>query len=383
MNQEPDFNLSPNNLEVLLSNLKKSGEKIIDLTSSNPTVLGFDYSGLKIPMLFSTEKNLIYSPDPKGSAAARDAIGKYYKARNNYFKFKSISDLILASGTSECYSYILKAFGSAGEEVLLPAPGYPLLEHLVSFEKLNPVHYNLKYDNDKWAIDPEELEKSVSAKTKFIIIVSPNNPTGHTLGKDEFIYIDKLCSKNGINIIIDEVFFDYINENNYEPFLPEYPENYSIFILNGISKITATPQLKLSWLYVISKESVTEKLEFIADAYLSVNTPVQNALPYLLENKNVIQPQIISRIKNNLEFLKNSGLDYYKVNAGWYACLKTAGNITDDAFCYNLLEKYSVLAHPGFFYEFNSENVIVISLIVRESDFIEGIEKIKLLLMSR
>lgn len=383
MNPEPDFNLSPNNLEVLLSHIKKSGEKIIDLTSSNPTVLGFDYGRLKIPQTLSSEKNLIYSPDPKGSAAARGAIGNYYRARNNYFKFKSIQDLILASGTSECYSYILKAFGNAGDEVLLPAPGYPLLEHLVNFEKLYPVHYNLKYDNNKWAIEPEELEKSVSAKTKFIIIVSPNNPTGHTLSKEEFIYIDKLCSKNGINIIIDEVFFDYINGNNYVPFLPEYPENYSIFILNGISKITATPQLKLSWLYVISKEPLTEKLEFIADAYLSVNTPVQNALPSLLENKNVIQPQIISRIKNNLVFLKKSGLRYYNVNAGWYACLKIGGNITDDVFCYNLLEKARVLAHPGFFYEFNCENVIVISLIVRESDFIEGIEKIKLLLMNR
>lgn len=381
MNSDSGTDNTQNALSLILSEIKSQGGEIIDMTASNPTILDFDYSEFFLPELLSSEDNLIYSPEAKGSMKARLAIENYYNSRKNYFKFRSPSDLILAAGTSECYSYIMKALSDVNDEVLLPAPGYPLSEHLVLFERLSPVYYRLKYDGNDFKIDFDSLEKNITTKTKFIFIISPNNPTGYTLRQSEFIRLNKICEKNGINIIIDEVFFDYIIENNYEPFLPENPVNYSIFILNGLSKITATPQLKLSWMYIIpqkgNEESIIRKIEFIADAYLSVSTPVQNAAQSLLNKRSYLQSQLISRIKNNLALLENEGFDFYKVKAGWYACIKLKQNIQDEIFCSGLLENAHVLAHPGYFYEFTDEEVIVISLIQKEEVFREGIGKIR------
>ncbi len=381
MNSDIDFDAPLNDLEKTLSELKAENLKIIDLTISNPTMLGLDYTGLNIPRLLSSKENLFYHPDPKGNIKSRIAIKSYYLNRKNYFLFENESNLFLASGTSECYSLIFKLSSEPGNEVLLPAPGYPLLEHLVKFDRLNPKYYRLDYTKNNWKINFDSVRDAITKKTKFIVIVSPNNPTGHILDKNEFYILDKICNEFGIDIIIDEVFYDYIYNNTSNIFISEPPKNYSIYILNGISKITATPQLKLSWIYMLpqkgSENHLTNKMEFITDAYLSVNTPVQNALPHLLEERQYIQSQIFKRIKNNIIYLKNSGFNIYNSNAGWYACIKLDKNISDDDFCERFLKEEKVLVHPGYFYDFWNDTVIVLSLIIDENIFKNGIDKLK------
>ena len=192
MNSDIDFDAPLNDLEKTLSELKAANLKIIDLTISNPTILGLDYTGLNIPGLLSSKENLLYHPDPKGNIKSRIAIKSYYLNRKNYFLFENESNLFLASGTSECYSLIFKLSGEPGNEVLLPAPGYPLLEHLVKFDRLNPMYYRLNYTKNNWKINFDSVRDAITKKTKFIVIVSPNNPTGHILDKNEFYILDKI-----------------------------------------------------------------------------------------------------------------------------------------------------------------------------------------------
>ncbi|MCX7834322.1 MAG: pyridoxal phosphate-dependent aminotransferase [Ignavibacteria bacterium] len=364
--------------------------KIIDFTISNPTICNFDYSIYKLDKIFSNPNNYEYKPSPKGTEELRIAIEEYYKERfissNEKLKFDK-DNLFFTSGTSESYSYLFKIFCNPNDNVLIPKPGYPLIYYIAEINNIKTKYYNIKYKKGIWQIDFKTLEKVISKDTKCIIAINPNNPTGNYIKSDEFQRLIKICEEKKLPLIIDEVFYDY--RKRFHPnsiYLEQFKEyNIPIFILNGLSKIAALPQVKLGWIYFTAsnnqKEKIRKILEFICDIYLSVNTPITNGAPEILKSYKTIQSKIKERIESNLRYLNrvvksSKKLKFLNYEGGWYAIIKVKDKIDDDYFTLKALREKYVFLYPGYFYEFDKDGYLVISLIIPEMDFREGIERI-------
>ncbi len=368
---------------------RKKKQRIIDLTLSNPTLCGFDYSIFNLEKIFSHNKNYTYKPSSSGTEDLRTSIKNYYIQRFSDLSFKylfSENNLFFTSGTSESYSHIFKVLCNPGESVLIPKPGYPLIYYIARINNFKVVYYNLNYKNEKWEIDFNSLLSSVSKKTKCIVAINPNNPTGNYIKKDEFLNLISICQEKNLPLIIDEVFFDYRIKSENSITL-DYFKTYNIpvFILNGLSKIAALPQMKLGWIYFTADNVIEEKirmnLDFICDTYLSVNTPIINATSKILKYYKSIQEKIKNRIKSNLDYLqtviensKNAHLLSYE--GGWYAVVKFKTNFDDDTLSQRILKEKYIFIYPGYFYDFKNKGYLILSLIIQEKDFKEGIEKI-------
>lgn len=368
---------------------RKKKQRIIDLTLSNPTLCGFDYSIFNLEKIFSHNKNYTYKPSSSGTEDLRTSIKNYYIQRFSDLSFKylfSENNLFFTSGTSESYSHIFKVLCNPGESVLIPKPGYPLIYYIARINNFKVVYYNLNYKNEKWEIDFNSLLSSVSKKTKCIVAINPNNPTGNYIKKDEFLNLISICQEKNLPLIIDEVFFDYRIKSENSITL-DYFKTYNIpvFILNGLSKIAALPQMKLSWIYFTADNVIEEKirmnLDFICDTYLSVNTPIINATSKILKYYKSIQEKIKNRIKSNLDYLqtviensKNAHLLSYE--GGWYAVVKFKTYFDDDTLSQRILKEKYIFIYPGYFYDFKNKGYLILSLIIQEKDFKEGIEKI-------
>lgn len=363
---------------------------LIDLTLSNPTLCNFDYSIYNLGKIFSNSNNYKYNPSPSGSEDLRQAIYSYYENRlhkiQEHFNFEK-NNLFFTSGTSESYSHLFKIFCNPGDNIIIPKPGYPLIYYLAEINNLKTKYYKFIYKENHWSINFKSLEKSINKKTKCIIAINPNNPTGNYIKKEEFDRLLLICEENNLPLIIDEVFFDYQYEKAKDIISFHEFKNYNIpiFILNGLSKTAGLPQMKLGWIYFTANENNTYKirnaLEFICDTYLSVNTPIINATPEILEKSPFIQNQIKERIKTNFKFLEDSAKSEKKIKllgyeGGWYCVIKIKGKIDDDNFALKLLEEKYVFIHPGYFYDFEKDGYIVISLILPEQVFKTGIERI-------
>ncbi|TGL62780.1 pyridoxal phosphate-dependent aminotransferase [Leptospira sarikeiensis] len=380
-----EFVPGENDLYTLLESVKKSGEDWIDLTASNPTKVGLIYPREAILHSLEKPESMVYDPDPKGTNLARTSIANYYQEKGYNI---SVEDLFLTSSSSEAYSFLLKLLCNPGEEVLIPSPGYPLFEFLSILDGVEFNFYKLDNKSD-WKIDFIDLEAKITSKTKIIFLVSPNNPTGSIISKEEFEKLNSIAKQNGIAIVLDEVFSDYIHDLNSEkidPFVCDSP----LFVVNGISKILALPQMKLSWIHVGGsrdwKKECKERLEIIADTYLSVGTPIQLALSELFQWRKMIQSQVLRRIQRNLQLLENFSSKHSKIRfispkGGWYSVLQSETFMQDENFAFRLLEKEKVLVHPGsmFGFEENSGN-IVLSLIVETELLESSLEKISSLL---
>lgn len=371
---------SENNISKKLINLKEKGIELINLIESNPTACDFIYNKELIINSFRSEKNLKYEPVPGGSYFVKEKISELNK-RNI-----SINDITLTSGTSESYSYLFKLLSNPGDNILIPKPSYPLLDILCELESLEIRYYNLVFNGNKWEIDFDSISAQTNEKTKSIIIINPNNPTGNFFSKDESDSLIEYCNKNNIALIIDEVFNDFsLSEKRFSFLEAEIFENSSLFILNGISKMLALPQMKLGWIINLSgnkaKSSYNNILEMIADSYFTVNTPVQNAFPDLLQTGKDIRSQILKRIISNYSFLSNH-FNNDKLNmalpveGGWYAIIKSSSQSDDEERVLSFLENYGVNLHPGYFYNFDDDGYFVLSLIVKESVLQSGIKRI-------
>ena len=377
------WSMTTNSLSHVLEAQQAAGVKIIDLTQSNPTQASFQYSDTQILKAFSQPQSLLYEPASQGLLVAREAIGRYYQSRGLQTEPQNIC---LTASTSEGYAWLFKLLANPGDEVLIPQPGYPLFDFLTALESVKMIPYRLKYDaSTGWQIDLERLAASVSTKTIAIVVVNPNNPTGSYLKESELKFFTQLCQEHGLALISDEVFSDY--ENNAPatavPSLVMHQEILT-FVLSGLSKISALPQMKLGWIHMNGPQSLCEeakeRLDFIADAYLSVGTPVQHAAASLLDFRHDIQSQIQARIKSNEEFLrriaKNLRCEILRREAGWYAVIQLPEEVNEEQWVMDLLNEESVFVHPGYFYDFSQGNHIVISLLTQCDTFRNGVTKI-------
>jgi len=355
---------------------------VLDLTESNPTRAGLAYPSAEILGAFADARSLVYEPRPAGLQAAREAVAGHYAARGQAVE---PSRILLTSSSSESYAWLFKLLADPGDEVLVPRPSYPLFEFLAQMESVQVKHYPLIY-HDGWSIDAEALAAAISGRTRAIVLVNPNNPTGSFVKRCELDVLVPLCAERGIAIISDEVFTDYAFGPDPEriPSLAHVGEALT-FCLSGLSKIAGLPQMKLGWIVIsgpaAQRNEATEKLELIADTYLSVGTPVQHALPKLLAAGENVRRQIADRVHENLQHLHaavgdHSPAQILGVEGGWYATLRVPRTQTEEEWCLDLLEHHDVLVQPGFFYDFESEAYLVLSLLTEVQTFRDGIERI-------
>ena len=351
--------MRPNALTELLRAKRERGERILDLTQSNPTHAGIAYPEGFLQSL-AGEAAVRYEPEPFGLPAARETIARDCGA--------PVDRVMMTASTSEAYAWLFKLLCNPGDNVLVPRPSYPLFDYLAALESVEVRHYGLFYDHG-WFIDFHTMERAIDERTRAIVLVNPNNPTGHFLRRHE---LAGLCGF-GLPVISDEVFRDYALHAAADSVrtLQGVTETLT-FTLNGLSKTVGLPQMKLAWMIANGPDELVrralERLEIIADTYLSAGTPVQCALPELLKLRGTVQGQIIERLRRNLTLLRASGLRVLDVEAGWYAVVAQ-----EEGAELRLLSEHSVLVQPGYFYDFESAGWVVVSLLTPEEIFQEGI----------
>ncbi len=372
----PD-SLEPNEFTKILEEKRASGAIIVDLTQSNPTKAGFS-SRLASQVPLGGQQSGDYLPSAQGAKVTREAIKEYYQG-NDHGVIDS-DDLFLTASTSEAYSFLLKLLTDPGDEILIPAPSYPLFDFLATLENVRPTRYLLQRDNSgRWRTDFTSLVQGISRLTRAIVVVNPNNPTGSYLTADELAKLTDLCRGHGLALIVDEVFLDYRNPADAaKPRSAIANTGALTFTLSGFSKILALPQVKLSWIHVNGPEPLKtgakQRLEFIADTYLSVNTMIQQAAPRLFSSQKQVQEEILARIAANERRLRTMPkLAPAHREGGWYAILTLPPEITDEQCCLEVLTAHGLIVHPGFFYDFIENNCIVVSLITPAEEFRRGL----------
>ncbi|MCE9501015.1 MAG: pyridoxal phosphate-dependent aminotransferase [Leptospira sp.] len=392
LSDKASYSEEENELTLLQKKLRVEGRKILDLTVTNPTALGFEYDGRLLGNAISSSGINQYNPDPRGMLQAREAIAGYYRGRNI---FVDPGDLYLTSGTSEALSILLKLLCDPGDEILIPSPGYPLFEMIAALENIGSTRYHLTMSDggnqsSRWEIDFQDLENRITHKTKAIILIQPNNPTGSVLSGREAVEIVKFSERNGIPLIVDEVFSEYLDPGEKYSFISsgEIP----VFTLNGISKMLLLPQMKLAWIHAGSsgemKKILKHSLDIICDTYLTVNTPVQLGLHNLFEIGKSRQEEMKKRLKRNMFFAHNifdssSEVRLIPREGGWSLVLEIGSESDDENFCVDLLLNHNVLVHPGYMFDFTGKCFIILSVIVPEEEFAAGIRLIQNCLHSR
>lgn len=372
------WNTAENRLTRALARRRAAGLPVLDLTQSNPTRAGFAYSD-RICAALADARALVYDPDPAGSPAARRAVATWHARRGLAV---DASDIVLASGTSDAYAWLFKLLCDPGDEILAPRPSYPLFEFLAGLESVRIVPYGLVYDG-RWWVDWGSLEHAAGPRARAVVVVQPNNPTGSFLNRDEIARLAAFCAERGLAIISDEVFAAYpLGENEPPSFCAQGVA--PCFVLGGLSKAAGLPQMKLSWIVAGGPEgfrrAAIERLELIADTYLPVGTPVQCALPVLLEEGERVRDQILRRVRENYSWLTRrfgtgSSISVLAAQAGWYAVLRVPRLRSEEDWCLELLER-GVLVQPGYFYDFSEEAYLVVSLLTPPAELAEGVERL-------
>jgi alanine-synthesizing transaminase len=377
--------LTRNRFTVALDELRAAGTPLLDLTASNPTHCGFHYDSTAILSAFQTPAALTYDPQPKGTLAARQEVTRYYL--DDHHTTLDPESLFLTTSTSEAYSYAFRLLCNPGDELLLPKPSYPLFEFLAGLQDVHLKPYSLAYAHG-WFIDFQSLEHAITPRTRAILLVHPNNPTGSYVQPEELTRLNALCKKHNLALIVDEVFLDFSFDSAPRNTFAANSEVLT-FTLSGLSKIAALPQMKIAWLAVTGPSAQVRPalgcLEIIADTYLSLSAPAQAAFPTLLAQRHSLRPQLLARIKENLSHLQSQlrshpTCELLHAEAGWYAVLHYSANSathsSDDDLAIHLLRHHHVLLHPGHFYDFPSTNHLVLSLIAPASHFREAVQKL-------
>ncbi len=355
---------------------RAAGRELIDLTVSNPTVCGFGYDADAILRPLADAAGLTYDPDPRGMRSAREAVAGYYSDHGADIDADAV---VLTTSTSEGYGYLFRLLCDAGDEILVAQPSYPLFDFLADLEDVRLKSYPLFYDHGWW-INFAELERRIGPRTKAVVVVHPNNPTGHTTGVEDRRRLGEICARHGSALIVDEVFLDYPlgNEKLGSFAVGQHP--VLTFVLSGMSKIAGLPQMKVGWIVGLGPEWVRQeamgRLEVIADTFLSMNAPVQLALPSWLGHRLPIQGQILERVRGNLAAAQRSGVEMLRVEAGWSAILRLPQFPGDGDAAERLLREVGVVVHPGSFYGIPESGRVVVSLLGPEGEFLRGLELI-------
>lgn len=371
------WNLASNRLADALAAARRQGREVLDLTESNPTRCGFHYDQVAILSALAEPGSLDYRPEPLGLLSAREAVAGYYRERGENI---SPDRILLTTSTGEAYSFLFRLLCDPGDEVLIPRPSYPLFEFLAGIQDVRLTPYPLFYDHG-WHIDLHALESAVSARTRALVVVHPNNPTGSFVKPVEAESLAHLCASHGLGLIADEVFLDFtLSGPARRSFATETAA--LTFTLSGLSKLAGLPQMKVAWMAVTGPPGLTrpamDRLEVIADTYLSMNTPIQLAVPHLLRTRHDFLAQARGRLAENLATLDRllaapSPCRRLEVEGGWYAVLRVPATQPDEDLALALLDRHGVLLHPGHFYDFPSEGHLVLSLLTPPVVFAEGI----------
>ena len=370
-----------NRLTQALEARRRDGARLLDLTESNPTRAGLVYPP-EIVRAFDDPRMLVYEPSPAGAAEAREAVASYYAARGERVEAGRI---LLTASTSEAYAWLFKLLTNAGDHVLVPRPSYPLFEFLANLESVEVRPYPLAYHGG-WAIDLDALAAAVSERTRAVVLVNPNNPTGSYVKRTELQALSRLCAQRRIALISDEVFSDYPLGPDAERISTLVDvEECLAFSMSGLSKVAGLPQMKLGWIVTSGpaklRAEAMEKLEWIADTYLSVSTPVACAAARLLASGELVQRQIRERTAGNLavarEVLAGSAAGILAVEGGWYITVQMPRIRGEEDWAVGLLSQESVLTQPGFFYDFESEAFLVVSLLTMPEVFREGMGRLR------
>ncbi len=375
------WKLTPNRFTEAQRELRAAGREVIDLTVSNPTQAGLTYDAESILKSLSRPEAMDYDPQPKGLASAREAVADYYREQSAGFEINPES-VVLTTSTSEGYSYVFRLLCNPGDEVLVPKPSYPLFEFLADLEDVTLAPYPLLYDHG-WQIDFHSLHKAVSARTRAVVVVHPNNPTGSYVNARERGLLNAFCRERGLALIVDEVFLDYPHNGARRTSFVSNEEALT-FTLSGLSKISGLPQMKLAWVVTTGLENMVAeamgRLEVIADTYLSMNAPIQLAAAVLLEQRKKTQPLLLDRVRTNLaeldhQLAKQKACQRLEVEGGWYALLRVPVTRSDEDLAIEVLHEASVLVHPGHFYDFPSDGYLIVSLLTPPAGFRDGIER--------
>jgi alanine-synthesizing transaminase len=372
--------LSINTTTRTLDALRRRGIDILDLTVSNPTKVGLEYPDDLLASLASPEA-LSYDPQPMGLRSAREAVATDFGRRGLTVPPERIA---LTASTSEAYAWLFKLLCDPGDVVLIPQPSYPLFEHLTTLESVSARPYRLD-PHSSWRIDLDSLVSGVDERTRAVLVVSPNNPTGSYLHQEDLHRLDEVCAARNLMLIGDEVFADFP--------LADVPHARSVMdaraatvcSLGGLSKTVGLPQIKLGWIGFGGPSSKLEELmpayELVADTFLSVSTPAQIALPHLLARGAEVRRQIQTRIARNLRHLHEAvratpAISLLPVEGGWSATLQVPSYRSEEALVIELLTADHVLVHPGYFFDFERESFVVISLLVEPDLFDRGVARL-------
>ena len=422
-----NWRLAPNRFTQAVEETRARGAHLLDLTASNPTRVGLEFDSEAIIGALRSPRALDYDPQAKGLQAAREAVANYYEFEPGV-RAVDPERIVLTASTSEGYSYVFRLLCNAGDELLVPKPSYPLFEFLADLQDVKLVPYPLIYDHG-WQMDFHSLQRAVTPRTRGVVAVHPNNPTGSYVKAAEVELLNKFCRERSLALIVDEVFLDYDlgtsgakagtgkddPDRSAESASPangkagvtldtgslhapgrddrdrSFAGNKQVltFTLSGLSKISALPQMKVAWIVTSGPEEqvagAMARLEVIADTYLSMNAPVQWAVPVLLEQRESIQRQLVARVKRNLEELDRQlaaqrACQRLYLEGGWYAVLRVPVTRSDEELAIALVIEQSVIVHPGHFYDFESDGYLVLSLIAPFGEFEEGARRIMNLL---
>lgn len=367
---------TPNQLAQRLATLSvEERANLLDLSGSNPTRAGIDYPEELLRVLLEAQpSSLAYQPEPFGAWAARRAVCRQF-AESRGARVDA-EDVLLTASTSEAYTFLFKLLCDPGEAVLVPAPSYPLFEQLATLEGVQALPYRLAYDG-AWHVDLDSVSRALTPRARAIIVVSPNNPSGQYLKQSELTAL----AGHGLPIISDEVFYEYPLG---QPPAPLSIPDGLLFRLSGLSKLAGSPQLKLAWTVLSGAEparrEARERLELIADTFLSVSAPAQAALPGILELCPRITSSIGQRCRASLAWLSGAlcgaPLDLLHTEGGWNAVLRLPAVQSEADFVVGLVSEAQVLVQPGWFYDFEREPYVIVSLLTEPATLREGVERL-------
>jgi len=380
------WNLTTNRYTEALAAHRRAGREVLDLTASNPTTIGLCYREDKLLKALVHGEALTYNPEPQGLRAAREAVSTYYAAHGSQV---SPDNLLLTTSTSEAYSFLFRLLCDPGDTVLVPAPSYPLFDFLADLHDVKLEPYELVYDHG-WQIDFHSAQIAIerasqaASRCRAVLAVHPNNPTGSFVKPREAEELNRICAANEMAIVADEVFLDYSLTKD-PPLTFSSNSTVLTFTLSGLSKISGLPQMKIAWIAASGPQPLLSdamgRLEVIADTYLSMNAPLQWAVPVMLEERYGIQDQLRQRMIANLALLDSELASQelcrrLEVEGGWYAVLRVPLVGSDEDLAIAVLRETGVLVQPGHFYDFAADGYLVISLITPGDEFAEGIRRL-------
>jgi aspartate/methionine/tyrosine aminotransferase len=373
-----------NRLTLAVGERAARGLPTIDLTETNPTRVGILYPEEELAELLGRGASPEYQPHPRGIAEAREALAAALSASGE--EPVAPDDLVLTASTSESYSHLFKLFADPGDEVLTAAPSYPLLDSLAALDGLTLCNFPLE-PGERFAIDPEAVERALSPRTRLLALIHPGNPLGRFLSTPEQEAMAALCAARGLPLVSDEVFAEYLLTGDPSGHAgPAAASGEALaFSLGGLSKSAGLPSWKLGWIRVGGPPALRRRavaaLELVADSYLSVATPVQRALPGVLALAPQIRAAILERLRGNLAVLRAAlaglpGVELLEPEGGWSAVLRVSSRLTDEELVLDLLEHAGVLVHPGYFFDFATEDFLVLSLLPEPERFAEGVGRL-------